>query len=344
MLTLFCENCGEKYYTEERHAGHLIRCKRCDHIIQIKVTRPSTSPTTSVREHSQQASGKKPMMSFQQAYANYGLPIIGAGMLILLALYASFSGHDNPPRLTPVPPPAPSEKAGPASPPISRTPAEAMEEEIIAQDTGRLGDPTLNVEYRKINERHFSEQLPSIPVLWEPRLAYVGPLIAEDYKLEGLWARHDGSQFILINPVVRKVPGQLQRVLCHEVVHEYLFTKGDTTTNHGPAFQEVLRRLSEEGAFEGKWASESEKASLKTWLDQESSRLNEEKSELDRVGEIMERDREELDSQFDELNQRISAANNEGSGWPSNEERESVNSKRDIFNQRVEEYNDRCEK
>jgi predicted SprT family Zn-dependent metalloprotease len=348
MLTLFCENCGEKYYAEERHAGHLIRCKRCDHVIQIKATRPSTSPTASVhervREHSHQASGKKPVTSSHEAYANYGLPIIGVGLLILLALYASFSGHDNPPSLTPAPPPAQSEKAGPAPPSIARTPAQAREEEIVAHDTGRLGDPTLNAEYQEINERHFSEQLPSIPVLWESRLKEVGPLIAEDYRLEGLWARHDGRQLILINPVVRKVSGQLQRVLCHEVVHEYLFTKGDTTTNHGPAFQEVLRRLSEEGAFEGKWASESEKASFKAWLDQESLRLDEEKSELDRVGEIMERDHEELDSQFNELNQRISAANDQGLGWPSNEEVESIKSKRDLFNERVEDYDNRCEK
>jgi hypothetical protein len=122
-----------------------------------------------------------------------------------------------------------------------------------------------------------------------------------------------------------------------------LFTKGDTTTKHGPAFQRILQRLSEEGAFVGKWASDTEKASLKAWLDGESTRLNGEKSELDRIRETIERDREELDGKVNELNQRISSANRQGSGWPSDEEVESVKSQRDTFNRLVEDYRNRGE-
>ena len=264
-------------------------------------------------------------------------------LLLMLALYAGFSGHAKPRRLPAVRPPIHTERAEQASSPIARTPAEAREDEIVTQDSGRSGDPALNAEYQEINERHFANELPTMPVLWEPRLEEVGPLIAENFTIQGLAALHDGRPFIMINPVIGGNPAQLRRTLCHEMVHEYLFTKGDTTTKHGPPFQRILRKLSDEGAFEGEWASESEKTTLKAWLDQESARLNGEKSELDGIRERMEHDREELDFQVKELNQRISAANRQGYGWPGEGEMESVKSNRDTFNRNVENYRDRVE-
>ena len=347
MLTFFCRNCGEKYYAEEHHAGHFVKCGRCGQIIPTAIpvlipSEPAGIPRPA-RGRWHPASGTKPVTPVPERLRDYKLALIGICLLIALALYAGFSGYDKPRQLPPAGPPVRTEEAGPAPSPIARTPAEAREGEIVAQDAGRPGDPALNAEYQEINERHFANELPSMPVLWETRLDEVGPLIAEGFRLDGLAAKRDGVQFILINPVVRGYPGQLRRTLCHEMVHQYLFTKGDTTTKHGPAFQRILQRLSEEGAFVGKWASDSEKASLKAWLDGESTRLNGEKSELDRMRESIERDREELDRQVNELNQRISSANRQGSGWPSEEEVASVKSQRDTFNRSVEDYRDRGE-
>jgi len=300
-------------------------------------------PYDPVRERSNPVSGTKPVTPVAQRLRDYKLALIGICLLIALPLYAGFSGYDKTRQLPPAGPPIGTEEAGPAPSPIARTPAEVREDEIVAQDAVRSGDPALNAEYQEINERHFGNELPSMPVLWEARLTEVGPLMAENFRLDGLAALRDGTQLILINPVVRGDPGQLRRTLCHEMVHQYLFTKGDTTTKHGPAFQRILQRLLEEGAFVGKWASDREKASLKAWLDRESTRLNGEKSELDRMRAIIERDREELDGQVNDLNQRISSANREGSGWPSEDEVESVKSKREIFNRVLDNYRNRVE-
>jgi len=296
-----------------------------------------------VRERSNPAGGTKPATPVAQRLRDYKLALLGLCLLIALPLYAGISEYDQPRPLPPIGSPIGAEEAGPAPSPIARTPAEVREDEIVAQDAVRSGDPALNAEYQEINERYFGNELPSMPVLWEARLTEVGRLLAENPRLDGLAALRDGTPFILINPVVLREPGQLRRTLCHEMVHQYLFIRGDLTTKHGPAFQRMLQRLLEEGAFVGNWASDGERASLKAWLDRESTRLNGEKPELDRMRESIERDREELDGQVNALNQRISSANREGSGWPSNEEVESVKSRREIFNRVLDNYRNRVE-
>ena len=70
--------------------------------------------------------------------------------------------------------------------PIPKNPAEAMEWQVIEQDAGKSGDTELANHYQQVNERYFDGRLPGIPVLWEPRLKEVGPLIADDFRLEGL--------------------------------------------------------------------------------------------------------------------------------------------------------------
>ena len=295
-----------------------------------------------VRERSNPISGTKPVTPVAQRFRDYKLALIGICLLIALPLHAG-SGNDRPRQLPPAGPLIGTEEAGPATSATARTPAEVREDEIITQDADLPGDPALNAEYQEINERHFGNELPSMPVLWEARLAEVEPLMAENVRLDGLAALRDGTQFILINPVVRGYPGQLRRTLCHEMVHQYLFIKGDITTKHGPAFQRIWQRLLEEGAFVGEYASDGEKASLKAWLDRESARLHGEKSELDKMKDSIERDREELDGQLNELNQRISSANREGSGWPSDEEVESLKSKREIFSRVLGNYRNRVE-
>jgi len=250
--------------------------------------------------------------------------------------------------------PVPGPAGGPANgtqapaattPPVTK-PANALEakqREIIAQDAGMLGDLELSKEYLEINAGHFGNGLPRIPVIWEPKLGELGPLIAEGFTEEGLTAQYNNRLFILLNPALRLDRREVRRALCHEMVHLYLITIGDFQTNHGPAFQTVLHRLSEERAFEGKWASESEKVGLRSWLEGESARLNREKSELERIREDLDRKGRDLDREVQELNERISSANQQGYGWPSDDEVESVESSRDLFNQRAVEFNARVE-
>src|SRR5262249_5039324 len=140
-------------------------------------------------------------------------------------------------------------------------------------------DPDLAARYGTLNEQYFAGALPAVPVIWEPRLGEVGPLIAEGYTLEGLTS---GAGLIALNPDLAANPKNLQRALCHEMVHEYLFSVGDSVTNHGPAFQAILLRLSEAGAFEGIAATSEAKASLRMELRAESARLDAERQSLDR--------------------------------------------------------------
>jgi hypothetical protein len=93
---------------------------------------------------------------------------------------------------------------------------------------------------------------------------------------------HVGTrQVILLNPRLKPDAGARTRALCHEMVHAYLFATGDTVTQHGPTFKDVLRRLSSEGAFEGIPASAEERARLRAWLDEESARLEQEREAID---------------------------------------------------------------
>lgn len=257
--------------------------------------------------------------------------------------------------LSPVSPTARTVAGASEHVPIATNLAEAREREILEQDAGKLGDPELGKAYQEINQRYFDSRLPKIPVLWETRLGEVGPLIVTDFTLDGLWVHVRDDVFILLNPELKPGPRKLKGVLCHEMVHEYLFTVGDTKTNHGPAFQGILHRLLEEGAFEGIWASESEKVSLRSWLDRESARLDGEKpeieriegdiegekSELDRIGAEIDHERGDLDREVGQLNERISSTNEQGYGSPSESEIEAVKSRSNLLHKRTADFNSR---
>jgi len=73
---------------------------------------------------------------------------------------------------------------------------------------------------------------------------------------------------------VRDDPKALDRALCHEMVHAYLYATGEEHTVHGPAFQAVLQRLALEHAFEGIAADPATRTALRAWLDAESARLD----------------------------------------------------------------------
>src|SRR5581483_10533395 len=119
-------------------------------------------------------------------------------------------------------------------------------------------------------------------------------LAARTFTLEGMFGHVDGRMAILLNPALEHDPAARARALCHEMVHVRLFTRGDSSTRHGPAFKVELQRLSAEGAFEGVAASDREKADLRAWLDAESARLAEEKSAIEKAAADRSTDRAAL--------------------------------------------------
>lgn len=238
------------------------------------------------------------------------------------------------------------ENAAPSGIPTSaasqdtESPAKAREDEIVAQDAGRLGDPELENDYQDVNNRYFDNQLPNLPVLWEPRLDEVGPLIARGYVMQGLASSR--PELILINPRTRDDPAKLRRVLCHEMIHIYLYTQHDLTAHHGPAFQEQWRRLLRAGAFQGVDASQSEKERLQARLRSESSELSAESSrlagtnsQLDQEGSEIDQEKSALEQVHADLNQRIVRANREREGWPSLPEMDAYRQRARALNQRI---------
>lgn len=150
--------------------------------------------------------------------------------------------------------------------------------------------------YQDINARHFAGALPDIPVRWESELMAVGELAGRAFTLEGMFGHVAGRAIILLTPSLQHDMQALERVLCHEMVHAYLYTIGASETAHGDRFQTVLRRLSTEGAFEGLVASPGERARLRAWLDEEAVRLEGEEAALAELGRVMQRELADLEA------------------------------------------------
>lgn len=186
------------------------------------------------------------------------------------------------------------------------TEAEARQQELLEENASHGSDPELADEYQEINQLYFANALPVIPVVWESRLAEIGPLLAKGFTLKGV----TNGRVILLNADLRRDAREFRRVLCHEMVHGQFLRSGDTTTNHGPAFQDELRRLSEEGAFEGIAASGEERLTLRSWLDAESNRLGREETQLRRASaELKGEIGTELKTREEDFNVRISEFN-----------------------------------
>jgi len=221
----------------------------------------------------------------------------------------------------------------------SSSPVERRQQEILQENIGQPGDPALIGRFEGINERHFNGALPSIAVRWEPKLNEVGHLAAEAFTLEGMFGRFGNTLLILLNPVVQRDERAIDRALCHEMTHLYLFTTGDQTTNHGPAFKAVLARLSAEGAFVGLAGTEEEKIQLRAWLDSESTRLDMDQAEIDRIAADIERERTAIEALTSAINERIGAGER-----PGPPEIETVEERRNRFNGIVRETNARIER
>jgi len=208
-------------------------------------------------------------------------------------------------------------------------PVQARQYQILHQDIDQPGDPELMTLFQTINRGHFAGRLPAMAVRWEPALAAIGAGVSDDFTLEGMFGHVGKKPIILINPAIRATAGALDRVLCHEMVHAYLYSIGDDTTNHGPAFKAELKRLSSEGAFEGIAATDDEKTELRAWLDAESARLDADRKEVDEVGAAIATEREEIA-------RALALASESGAA--------ALEQRRDEFNQRVIELNARIDR
>src|SRR6185503_10512916 len=165
-----------------------------------------------------------------------------AVVLLLLAVAVWVFVRARPPRpqrtlpaastVRPTAPPLPPVTA-PAEPPPAVSPDDSRTEELLRDNAGLEPDPDLLARYRDIDARYFGRALPAASLRWEPRLAEVGTTIAENFRLEGATDGH----LIILNPDIRANPQELQRALCHEMVHVAVWTQD---RGHGPVLQRFL--------------------------------------------------------------------------------------------------------
>ena len=230
-----------------------------------------------------------------------------------------------------------------STPARARTPVEALQQELLQKNLGQAGDPALGARFHQIAGKHFRGSLPPVPVRWEPRLAEVGPLAARAFNLEGMFGKTSSRSVILLNPDLAKDEPALTRALCHEMVHAYLSSIGDSSTDHGPAFQNLLERLAREGAFVGIPASEDDRTRLRAWLDAESARLDWERQDMERAGAEIDQERAAIESAIADLESRLSAARAGTGPWPGADDARALSVRREEYNERATAANARVQ-
>jgi len=169
----------------------------------------------------------------------------------------------------------------PARPARPESPDQVKMRELFLASASQAIDPALLADYHSVNAGYFSSKLPEVRIRWEPRLAEIGPLIADGFQLDGA----TNGRVILMNPAIRGDAAQVRRVLCHEMVHVAV---PDEPVSHGPRFQATLRQLSEKGAFEGVVATDEEREALHDTLQAQVK-------ELDREEQALKADRREYE-------------------------------------------------
>ena len=229
------------------------------------------------------------------------------------------------------------------SPENSRPPSPDDEKiaELMRLNANLESDPALAGEYQRLNAEYFDGKLPPVPVRWEPRLAEVGPLVADDFQLEGV----TNGRLILLLTSLQGDEQRLRRVLSHEMVHIALRDRPEV--EHGPAFQDLLRDLSAKGAFTGIVATDEEKRELRRALDAREKELAAEERELLGLRARFEADAAAHEKLVEDLNARTAVANARQSGWPTESERAAANAtlaqlqdRSWAFNGRVRQHND----
>ena len=211
--------------------------------------------------------------------------------------------------------------------------ADRRQREILETALGNPADPALGRLFDDINARHFQGLLPAIPVLWEPRLAEVGALAAEAFTLEGMFGHVGDRSIILLNPDLSRDADAMRAALAHEMVHAWLHGVGDSSTEHGVAFQAELRRLAQEGAFRALAATAEDRRRLRQWLDRESARLGAEAAQARRESAWLTREAAELGDALETLGPDRAAA-----GDADREAIAAWNHRRSAYNDRVSAY------
>lgn len=308
MITFRCGRCAQPVQAAESLTGRAVKCPRCGHLnicpqptVSFLAAKPAPEPPA-------RASGGISSRTIS----------IGAGVLLFgLTGWMAWTQFDTP-----------GETVAKAA-----SPAEALQQELLAQSLDKPGDPALEALYADISAKHFAGTLPSLHVMWEPGLARVGPLAGEQFTLEGMFGHRGKKAVILLNPELRDDQPALTRALCHEAVHAYLYSTDDTGPEHGPSFQAVLKHLSEDGAFEGLVSTDEERTSLRAWLDEESRRLDAEAKYMDTLGTEIEQKRAEAEQATAELS----------AGGGSEAKIALMNKLRDAYNQAATEANSRNE-
>lgn len=213
-----------------------------------------------------------------------------------------------------------------------------LEIQVLDDARASAGDLDLNSRYRAISDAYFGGGLPTVPVSWEPRLNDIAASRGDGLLLEGLT---DGKAIVL-NPSLKSDRRLLVATLCHEMVHVRLTAAGGPVgEEHGPEFQRHLRRLLDEGAFQGAFATDDEKTTMKTSLASEVAWLDGESVSLRSLAASLDVDRREVDRLVGSLNERINLANSAQTGWPSTEEQTTVRDRLAVINKRSEAHNAR---
>lgn len=213
------------------------------------------------------------------------------------------------------------------------SPAEARQHELLLANIDNPGDVELGRRFHGINVKYFDGKLRQLPVMWEPRLAEVGAMSSNTFTLEGMYGHIGDRAAILLNSSLKGQAEALDRALCHEMVHAYLFSQGDRATTHGPAFQAELQRLSLQGAFTGIVASPDERNRLHSWLTMEAARLAEDAEATRREGDAIVRERADIEAALAQVGSATGQA-----------ARDALEERRQAFNRRVESANAHVEK
>lgn len=214
------------------------------------------------------------------------------------------------------------------------SPVEQLQRAILEANIDQPGDPALAARFGRINTSHFGGRLQAIPVRWEPRLAEVGVLAGRSFTLEGMFGHVNGHPVILLDPDLAGDVDALDRALCHEIVHAFLWTTGEASTQHGPRFQAELERLAAAGAFTGILATQAERDSLRVWIESERSRLDSYATVERTDAQEMDRERADLERAIADLQSRAARP----------DEVDALTARRDAYNRRVTEARERADR
>jgi hypothetical protein len=318
VVTFRCGKCAETVRATFAAAGRAVACPRCGHLNVCPT--PAFPPAASAEPATRRVDAASTKRTLWITLVV--LTLAGTSWMA----YTQFADE-------------PSASAAEAL-----SPTDALQQELLKQDIDKPADPALAAMYQSLNLKYFSSTLPALPVMWEPGLARATALSGQQFTLEGMFGHIGKQSAILLNPALGQDEAALERALCHEVVHAYLFSTGDTSTDHGPNFQAILKHLADEGAFQGVMATDAERESLRAWLDAESKRLDEARRMASELEPDLNKEKADAEQALADYNVRVAAAKAAGTTSLPDETIAEVNSRLDAYNRRANETNARLAK